>query len=699
MITVCLVLFALLFIEKKIIVSQKKYAHLINASGYQRMLSKKITLLVYELNTEKSPSEIDRLQNLLDESRESFFRFQSVNKANQLNLSEYTNQFSSHIDQALQDSSKLSALSNYVESTLLPKLNDVVLTYEQKSNEINQFQQNYLVFIFLIITLLIITDSMFVFSPLLKLYKKSYKELKEQHLHTLQSKEMYTQILNSIPDPIFVKNTNHQWILMNSEFAKLIGHQPEALYGKTDYDFFPPEMAAIYYQKDDEALNAATPIENLESLLDHEGRTRKILTKKSKCIDAAGNTILVGVIRDVTEQSKIEEELKNQHQFIQKITDSIPSIIYVRNIKDDSIVYVNNRLSDVLGYSREELYAHNTQILRDLCHPEDLNLIKSTREKLISLNDHQTIDIEFRIKHKNGHWMWCRDHGAIFERDKSGQPVLSLGFIQDISEKKEALEKLESEKIKAAHASKMATLGEMAGGIAHEINNPLTVILGLTKLLQRHSREEITDQHPPERYLEKIENMTNRISRIVKSLSNFSRNADKDPMRETFLSKIVDETLELCLEKFRTQQIHIEVDVDKNLAIFCREVQISQVLLNLLNNSYDAIQNNAEKWIKIQATEKFDEIELSITDSGTGIQKEIGEKIMNPFFTTKEQGKGTGLGLSISKGIIEEHDGRLELNSESSHTQFIIHFPRYNPISLSGKKASTKVISGLNPDA
>lgn len=227
---------------------------------------------------------------------------------------------------------------------------------------------------------------------------------------------------------------------------------------------------------------------------------------------------------------------------------------------------------------------------------------------------------------------------------------------------------------KIISSTRLITLGEMAGGIAHEINNPIGVINGKANLLLKYLKAgKFTDEIGSEQ-LQKIILMTNRVATIVKGLRLFSRNADSDSFTIVNLNTLVANVLSFCSEKFNAQKIKIELEILPDVSMECRSTQIEQVLLNLLNNAYDAVMPLAEKWVRI-VVKNTNNIQISVTDSGQGIPSDVVEKMMQPFFTTKEIGRGVGLGLSISKGIIEDHHGTLAYNSLSTNTCFVISLP------------------------
>lgn len=276
-----------------------------------------------------------------------------------------------------------------------------------------------------------------------------------------------------------------------------------------------------------------------------------------------------------------------------------------------------------------------------------------------------------------------------------GDPINELGLdlenarqslnelFNQVKDKNDELFKLNQElesKVKektqqVVHAARMVALGEMAAGVAHEINNPLTVIMATAKSVEnginnnRHSSEEIIQR------LHKIHVMGERINKIVKGLRLFSGNTAKDEMQKVSLTKILNETLVLCQERLKNNNIKLYIVSIPDIEIECRSVEISQVLLNLINNASDAIRDLDQKWIAVEAKIINGMVEIKVTDSGTGIDSEIAGKIMQPFFTTKPVDQGTGLGLSISSGIIDDHNGRLWLDEEAKNTTFVLNVP------------------------
>lgn len=253
-----------------------------------------------------------------------------------------------------------------------------------------------------------------------------------------------------------------------------------------------------------------------------------------------------------------------------------------------------------------------------------------------------------------------------------GSDIAGLAISKDLYDRK-----LEMVRAKMIASSKMASLGEMAAGIAHEINNPLAIIVAKGEFLKEFINSDNLDKDMLNNLSDKICETALRIAKIISGLRTFSRDASSDPYKPVKVEQILQDSFSLCKEKLKFH--HVEIDfpnVEDGLSIECRSVQIVQVIVNLINNAYDAIAEYEEKWIKIGFEDHGESVSFAVIDSGKGIPKDLRDKLMEPFFTTKEVGKGTGLGLSISRGIIEDHNGKFEIDADCENTKFVITLPK-----------------------
>ncbi len=223
--------------------------------------------------------------------------------------------------------------------------------------------------------------------------------------------------------------------------------------------------------------------------------------------------------------------------------------------------------------------------------------------------------------------------------------------------------------------AKLSSLGEMAGGIAHEINNPLTIIQGKAEQLIRGTKAERLTKESLVTELTKIQSTSENISKIIQGLLSFARNSEGESKEIVSVRTLVEKALVICFERFKLAGIEIRTSNISNVEILCREIQLTQVLINLLNNSFDAIENLKERWVEISTEVMNQQVYIRVIDSGLGISPGIALKIMDPFFTDKGVGKGTGLGLSIAKGLVESNGGEFFYDGKSKHTTFVIRFP------------------------
>ena len=233
--------------------------------------------------------------------------------------------------------------------------------------------------------------------------------------------------------------------------------------------------------------------------------------------------------------------------------------------------------------------------------------------------------------------------------------------------------------VKLIHTSRLAVLGEMSTGIAHEINNPLTIISASVQVLGRLGENKDLDSEHVIKYSEKISRAVERISKIVKGLKHFATQSDRIPKANVYIQEIVNETTQFCSEHLESLGIKLKLEEIPAQKIHCRAIQISQVLINLLKNASDALAEEAiehEKWISITFKQDADYFYFIISNGGEKIPTMIADKIFHPFFTTKEKENGTGLGLSISHTIMKDHGGDLYFDTNQNDcTTFVIKHP------------------------
>ncbi len=232
---------------------------------------------------------------------------------------------------------------------------------------------------------------------------------------------------------------------------------------------------------------------------------------------------------------------------------------------------------------------------------------------------------------------------------------------------------LAKERLQVFHSARMSTLGEMVGGVAHEVNNPITIIqLRATQALRILKQPEFDLSRMTE-CLEAIQKTTAHIEHVVKGLRSFSRTGDGDPFEEVEVGALLDDSLSLFGEQMRKDNIDVRISsFDRSLRVQCRPTQISQILINLYSNSKFALSGRENKWLEILVEDTAETVCISVIDNGSGIPSGAVRSIFEPFFTTKKSGEGTGFGLSISRSIARAHQGNLWHDVKHKNTRFVL---------------------------
>lgn len=377
-----------------------------------------------------------------------------------------------------------------------------------------------------------------------------------------------------------------------------------------------------------------------------------------------------------------------------QIAASLDSFAIISSTDARGVInYVNDLFCEISGYSREELIGQRHRVVNSGFHPKEF-----FSEMWSTIRSGRIWQGEIQNKKKNGEIYWVRSY-IVPLLDTAGVPLRYISYRMDITKEKLEHAELEAERIRSIHLGRLSSLGKMASNVAHEINNPLTVISGSLDMIRASllrtkdmpevasliSRQLETDIARAERALKQVD----RITKIISGLRRFSRSDDSSGRETTELSAIYHSVSELCSEKIRKYQVSILFEPN-NLALDCNSIQIEQVLVNLIGNSIDAIRSREERWIKVSAQEcpSADQIEIHVTDSGHGIPAEIVPRLTEPFFTTKGPEQGTGLGLSITRTIIQQHAGTFYYDPTSANTRFVIRLPRVKAQSPASRQAA-----------
>lgn len=385
----------------------------------------------------------------------------------------------------------------------------------------------------------------------------------------------------------------------------------------------------------------------------------------------------VGTFVQFSRFASIEDQANSASETAMILNNLVEGVVF--QARDGTIYKANAAAEHILGLPSENIVGKASQDpVWGAIHEDGSDWEGSTHPAMIALSTGlpQTQRV-MGLRRASGAVTWISINAKPIFRGDETVPHAVVASFQDITAKRESENLLEEQRLKLISASKMSSLGEMAAGVAHEINNPLAIISGRASQLKRVLEATEVDKDKGLDLVSKIEATVGRISKIVSGLRTFARDGRGDPMSENSISSIVEETLDLCRERFTKNNVEVEMHKKASMdMISCRRGEISQIILNLLHNAFDAMEEQSSaKKIEIELCEQSSRLQMRIKDSGPGISPEIRNKIMQPFFTTKPVGKGTGLGLSISMGIAEAHGGKLFLDPNLSSTCFVLDLP------------------------
>jgi PAS domain S-box-containing protein len=381
---------------------------------------------------------------------------------------------------------------------------------------------------------------------------------------------------------------------------------------------------------------------------------------------------ILEINRDIAQRKLAEEQLRNLTERLSLATRTSSVGIWDWDLRSNLTVW-DDTMFEIFGIPKVVPMAYEEFARR--VNPDDLPAVETWLQRGIQGKTQEFM--EFRIIRPDGSVRHVSSaEGVVL--DEHGNVVRMVGTAVDISGRKEMEAQIEASREQMVASARLSALGMMAGGIAHEINNPLSIIDAMASDLGEMVERE--GSAPPQVVARKsaiIRETVERIATIVKSLRQISREGASDTLHPTKLAKILEETLNICQARFKANDVKLLLPrAIPEVSVFCREVQIEQALLNLLHNAFDAVkEQEGERWVRLDAGQRDDAVTISVIDSGPGIPLEHRARIGEPFFTTKEVGKGTGLGLSLSKTIAEEHGGKLEYGEAHGHTRFSLVLP------------------------
>jgi len=479
--------------------------------------------------------------------------------------------------------------------------------------------------------------------------KKVEEDLKKE-------RDFVSAVLNTAGSIVVVLSSDGRIVRFNRPCEVVSGYTFEELLGRFVWDFLiPPEQVEGVKEVFSALMSGMFPSKYENYWVAKDGRRKLISWSNTALLAADGRVeyvIATGI--DITEHRKADVALLEEKKFSDAVIDSLPGLFYIID-EAGNVIRWNKNLQEVFGYSQEELTNKNAlDFFR-----EDRDLVSSKIHEVFQIGSAQ---VEAKMVTKYGISISFMLTG--FRMIMNDKPYL-VGVGIDISERKRLEDQLRQ-------SQKMESIGTLAGGISHDFNNILTAIIGYGSLLQMKMR----DDDPLKHNVNQILASANRAASLTQGLLAYSRNQVLNP-QQVNLNEIIIK-VERLLERIIGADVEFKrILTDKDVTVLADPGQIEQILMNIVTNARDAMPDGGYLYIETQrvdldeASAKAHNIrnpgtytQILVTDSGMGMDQKTRERIFDPFFTTKDVGKGTGLGLAMVYGIIKQHNGFVEVESE-----------------------------------
>ncbi len=489
-------------------------------------------------------------------------------------------------------------------------------------------------------------------------------------------------LLENIPDRVYFKNCEGEFIQVNPALAHFFGQaDPARVIGKRDTDFFAMEHANQARSDEDVVVRTGRPIVGkMEKEIFPDGRTTWSLTTKMPLKNEVGKIVgTFGVSRDITALKVAEIALRGSEERYGRLLDSVRDYVYTVVLKDGHVASTQHGPGclAVTGYSPEE-FTKDSLLWYRVIFPEDRDAVVSKVAK--AEMDEATFEIEHRIIRKDGEVRWVRNK-QVPHRDAAGHIESYDGLMTDISEKKRADEDLKTAQSQLMQLEKLHSIGQLAAGVAHEVKNPLQVILvGLQYL----SDSPLSQDDEARSVIGEMRDALHRANAVVQDLLDFSSPRELG-MQPRSINVMIEKAVRFVRHDFSKAGVKVVTSLAADLPeALVDPTKIEQVFVNLFTNACHAMPSGgtlsvktSEKIMTPAESPKHDSgdrsgirfragesvIAIEIRDTGTGVPPEKLGKIFEPFFTTKSTGKGTGLGLSVTQKIMDLHRGKISIEN------------------------------------
>jgi PAS domain S-box-containing protein len=503
---------------------------------------------------------------------------------------------------------------------------------------------------------------------------------------------LLSHALTSSKDSVYITGMDNKFVLVNKSFCETYGYVEEEVLGK---HVSVLETVTIVSS---ETIQSTWEGETYHRRKD--GSEFPVSVSRSIITNENGDGVaIVAIARDITERKRAEKALQASEKKYKTLVETAHEGIAIVD-PQERLTFVNQAFADVLGYQKEDILGLDLTEITDKDQFEQFQRESNRRKEGISSR------YEARLRTKSGRVKYFSlSASPVF--DEKGKYSGALGLFADITEQKglelqireyahslekanreleDALKGLKDTQTQLVQAEKMAAVGQLAAGLAHELNNPLGGILGYSQFGLEKINQKPINQFDKEDidclvgYLKDIEHQTKRCRSIIKSLLEFSRASRGDEFTLTDINVAIEESLKLTLPQAEKSNVTLVKRLSQSLPkIAGNSDQLQQVFVNLIVNAVQAMPEGGTLTVNSAIGLDPKTVKVCFTDTGVGISADDLDKIFEPFFTTKKMGEGSGLGLSVSYGLIKDHGGEIQVESkEGEGSTFTVILPIFD---------------------
>ena len=487
--------------------------------------------------------------------------------------------------------------------------------------------------------------------------------------------ERFRELIEDAPDAILQVDAAGTIVIANKTAEVIFGYTRQELLGSNVDLLVPQANRGAHPAHRHEIAHSGVPRAMGKDMGDLHARRKdgsEISVEIALSPSHSGtDTLVTAVIRDVTARKQMERDLARANEQFNSVLDCTNVGIYAADT-GWIMRYVNDNGMRLLNLTGEVVGKNFWSVFPDI-EPENAAALRSVMKS----RQPETLDSYYPPLDMSA-------HVSVHPWNEAGKDRGITVYFNDTSKQRRLEAKLEKER--ALRNERIEVLARLSSNLAHEIRNPLAIIHARASDLAEQAAEGPVDVAEIEKSCASIVRTSDRAIRILRGVAAMARTGTNDPLEFASIVDILEQARELVAGRFRATGISLETEVAPNLPLLqCREVQISQILVNLLNNAFDAIESDprSERWVRVivslqpssEHQNDIGRLQISVIDGGPGVAPEHKERLMQTFFTTKTMGAGIGIGLSVSRTIAEDHGGQLELRERDGHTCFRLTLP------------------------